>query len=72
VIPRVSRTLDGREVHIRSRYRTSLPGHARRRAPVYVDGQLAATLSGPTLADDFLRLLDEYVERRFGSSAPRS
>jgi (E)-4-hydroxy-3-methylbut-2-enyl-diphosphate synthase len=46
----------------------SLPGAGEDpRAPVYVDGKLAATLSGESMAADFLRLLDEYVERRFGS-----
>ena len=46
----------------------SLPGAGEDpRAPVYADRKLAATLSGPTMAADFLRLLDEYVERRFGS-----
>ena len=45
----------------------SLPGAGEDpRAPVYADGRLAATLSGPAMAEDFLRLLDEYVERRFG------
>jgi (E)-4-hydroxy-3-methylbut-2-enyl-diphosphate synthase len=45
----------------------SLPGAGEDpRAPVYVDGKLAATLGGPSMAEDFLRLLDEYVERRFG------
>jgi (E)-4-hydroxy-3-methylbut-2-enyl-diphosphate synthase len=45
----------------------SLPGAGEDpRAPVYVDGKLAATLSGPSMAEDFLRLLDEYVEKRFG------
>jgi (E)-4-hydroxy-3-methylbut-2-enyl-diphosphate synthase len=45
----------------------SLPGSGEDpRAPVYVDGKLAATLTGPSMAAEFLRLLDEYVERRFG------
>ncbi len=48
----------------------SLPGAGEDpRAPVYVDGKLAATLSGETMAEDFLRLLDEYVEKRFGGGA---
>ena len=42
------------------------PWPAHRWAPVYVEGKLAATLSGQTMAGDFLPLLDEYVERRFG------
>jgi len=50
----------------------SLPGTGEDpRAPVYVDGKLAATLKGDAIAEDFARLLDEYVERRFGAqSAP--
>ncbi len=44
----------------------SLPGTGEDpRAPVYVDGKLAVTLRGDTIAADFARLLDEYVERRF-------
>jgi (E)-4-hydroxy-3-methylbut-2-enyl-diphosphate synthase len=47
----------------------SLPGTGEDpRAPVYVDGTLAVTLRGETIAADFARLLDEYVERRFGAS----
>jgi (E)-4-hydroxy-3-methylbut-2-enyl-diphosphate synthase len=46
----------------------SLPGTGEDpRAPVYVDGRLATTLKGDAIAADFLRLLDEYVERRFGA-----
>jgi len=48
----------------------SLPGSAEDpRAPVYADGKLVATLTGPSLAEDFLRLLDEYVERRFAKGS---
>jgi (E)-4-hydroxy-3-methylbut-2-enyl-diphosphate synthase len=44
----------------------SLPGTGEEpRAPVYVDGRLAVTLKGETIAEDFARLLDEYVERRY-------
>ena len=51
----------------------SLPGTAEEpRAPVYVDGALKVTLKGDTIVADFLRLLDDYVEKRFGSSANRS
>ncbi|MFN2572547.1 MAG: flavodoxin-dependent (E)-4-hydroxy-3-methylbut-2-enyl-diphosphate synthase [Gemmatimonadales bacterium] len=47
----------------------SLTGTAEEpRAPVYVDGALKLTLKGDTIVADFLRLLDEYVERRFGSA----
>jgi (E)-4-hydroxy-3-methylbut-2-enyl-diphosphate synthase len=44
----------------------SLPGTAEDpKAPVYVDGQLRATLRGESIVPDFLAILDEYVERRF-------
>ena len=44
----------------------SLPGTGEDpRAPVYVDGKLAVTLKGDAIAEDFARLLDEYVEKRF-------
>ena len=44
----------------------SLPGTGEDpRAPVYVDGKLAVTLKGDRIAEEFARLLDEYVERRF-------
>jgi (E)-4-hydroxy-3-methylbut-2-enyl-diphosphate synthase len=35
---------------------------------VYVDGKLKVTLKGESIAADFARLLDEYVERRFGGT----
>jgi (E)-4-hydroxy-3-methylbut-2-enyl-diphosphate synthase len=48
----------------------SLPGTFEEpKAPVYVDGQLRVTLKGDTIVADFLTILEEYVERRFGSSA---
>jgi len=48
----------------------SLPGTAEEpRAPVYVDGALRVTLKGDTIVADFLRILDDYVEKRFGGSA---
>jgi len=44
----------------------SLPGTGEDpRAPVYVDGKLTVTLKGDRIAEDFARLLDEYVERRY-------
>jgi len=47
----------------------SLPGTAEEpRAPVYVDGALKVTLKGETIVADFLRILDDYVETRFGSA----
>ncbi len=51
----------------------SLPGTGEEpRAPVYVDGEKVATLEGPTLAEDFMRMVEEYVESRYapaGSAA---
>ena len=48
----------------------SLPGTAEEpRAPVYVDGALKVTLKGDTIVADFLRILDAYVEKRFGGGA---
>jgi len=48
----------------------SLPGTFEEpKAPVYVDGQLRVTLKGDTIVADFLKILEEYVERRFGRSA---
>ena len=49
----------------------SLPGTAEEpRAPVYVDGALKVTLKGETIVADFLRILDDYVEQRFGGGSP--
>jgi (E)-4-hydroxy-3-methylbut-2-enyl-diphosphate synthase len=45
----------------------SLPGTGEDpRAPVFVDGKLAVTLKGDAIAEDFAKLLDDYVTRRFG------
>ena len=44
----------------------SLPGTGEEpRAPVYVDGQKVATLEGPTLAEDFIAMVETYVEDNF-------
>jgi (E)-4-hydroxy-3-methylbut-2-enyl-diphosphate synthase len=49
----------------------SLPGTFEEpKAPVYVDGRLRVTLKGDTIVADFLRILDEYVETRYGTGAP--
>jgi (E)-4-hydroxy-3-methylbut-2-enyl-diphosphate synthase len=46
----------------------SLPGTGEDpRAPVYVDGKLVVTLKGPAIAEDFAKMLDEYVARRYGA-----
>ncbi len=48
----------------------SLPGTAEDpKAPVYVDGEHVTTLKGEGLVEDFKRILDDYVERRYGAAA---
>ena len=45
----------------------SLPGTGEQpTAPVFIDGQKAATLRGPTLSDDFKAMVADYIEKRFG------
>ena len=49
----------------------SLPGTFEEpKAPVYVDGRLKVTLKGDSIVADFLKILEEYVEKRYGSSPP--
>src|SRR4026209_377790 len=44
----------------------SLPGTFEEpKAPVFVDGALKLTLKGDTIVADFLKILDEYVEKRY-------
>jgi (E)-4-hydroxy-3-methylbut-2-enyl-diphosphate synthase len=44
----------------------SLPGTAEEpKAPVYVDGHLVKTLRGDTIVQDFIGMLNEYVERTY-------
>ena len=38
-------------------------------APVYVDGRLLLTLRGDNIVRDFKKILDDYVESRYGSTA---
>jgi len=38
-------------------------------APVYVDGRLMTTLRGNDIVDDFKKILDEYVQARYGSTS---
>jgi len=46
----------------------SLPGTAEDpKAPVYVDGQHVKTLQGEGLVEEFKRILDDYVARRYQS-----
>jgi len=45
----------------------SLPGTGETpTAPVFIDGQKAATLRGPNIAADFEKMVAQYIERRFG------
>ena len=49
----------------------SLPGTFEEpKAPVYVDGKLMVTLKGETIVPEFLRILDDYVERTYGARTP--
>ena len=46
----------------------SLPGTFEEPvAPVFVDGALRTTLRGEKLVDEFITILDDYVERRYGA-----
>ncbi|MDH4044835.1 MAG: flavodoxin-dependent (E)-4-hydroxy-3-methylbut-2-enyl-diphosphate synthase [Gemmatimonadota bacterium] len=48
----------------------SLPGTFEEpKAPVYMDGELLRTLRGDTIVQEFIEILDDYVERRFGHAA---
>jgi (E)-4-hydroxy-3-methylbut-2-enyl-diphosphate synthase len=45
----------------------SLPGTFEEPvAPVFIDGKLDRTLRGEGLVDDFIAILEDYVERRYG------
>ncbi len=47
----------------------SLPGTFEEpKAPVFVDGTLKLTLKGDTIVADFLKILEEYVESRYGAA----
>ncbi len=47
----------------------SLPGTGESpAAPVFIDGQKAMTLRGPTIASDFQSIVADYIERRWGAS----
>mgnify|MGYP005840028337 CR=1 FL=1 len=48
----------------------SLPGTFEEpKAPVFVDGRLLTTLKGDTIVADFLRILDDYVARRYARTS---
>jgi (E)-4-hydroxy-3-methylbut-2-enyl-diphosphate synthase len=47
----------------------SLPGTFEEpKAPVYVDGKLRTTLRGDAIVADFLRILEDYVDTRYGAA----
>jgi (E)-4-hydroxy-3-methylbut-2-enyl-diphosphate synthase len=49
----------------------SLPGTFEEpKAPVYVDGKLFVTLKGDNIVPEFLKILDDYVERNYGAPVP--
>ena len=51
----------------------SLPGTGEApAAPVFIDGEKRMTLRGDSIAADFQRIVEDYIEKRFGASAPIS
>jgi (E)-4-hydroxy-3-methylbut-2-enyl-diphosphate synthase len=51
----------------------SLPGTFEEpKAPVYVDGRLVTTLRGEGIVPEFLKILDEYVDRTYPASLERA
>jgi (E)-4-hydroxy-3-methylbut-2-enyl-diphosphate synthase len=49
----------------------SLPGTFEEpKAPVFVDGALKLTLKGDHIVAEFLKILDDYVEKRYAPSRP--
>jgi (E)-4-hydroxy-3-methylbut-2-enyl-diphosphate synthase len=50
----------------------SLPGTGETpAAPVFIDGKKAMTLRGPTLAEDFMRIVEDYIAERYGKHGER-
>jgi len=48
----------------------SLPGTGEApAAPVFVDGEKSVTLRGEHIAQEFVALIDAYVDRKFGIAA---
>jgi (E)-4-hydroxy-3-methylbut-2-enyl-diphosphate synthase len=48
----------------------SLPGTGEApAAPVFIDGEKALTLRGDGIAEEFHRIVENYIERRFGAAA---
>jgi (E)-4-hydroxy-3-methylbut-2-enyl-diphosphate synthase len=51
----------------------SLPGTFEEpKAPVFVDGRLMTTLRGEHIVRDFIKILDDYVENRYGTAAKQA
>jgi (E)-4-hydroxy-3-methylbut-2-enyl-diphosphate synthase len=50
----------------------SLPGTGETpTAPVFIDGTKAATLRGPSIAQEFKQIVADYVERTYGAARGR-
>jgi (E)-4-hydroxy-3-methylbut-2-enyl-diphosphate synthase len=48
----------------------SLPGTGERPvAPVYIDGKKDVTLKGERIAEEFQQIVEQYIERRYGTNA---
>jgi (E)-4-hydroxy-3-methylbut-2-enyl-diphosphate synthase len=48
----------------------SLPGTGEQpAAPVFIDGKKVMTLRGAHIADDFKKVVEDYIEKRFGAPA---
>src|SRR6266568_3111069 len=48
----------------------SLPGTGEApAAPVFIDGEKALTLRGDNIAQDFHKIVEDYIERRFGAKS---
>jgi (E)-4-hydroxy-3-methylbut-2-enyl-diphosphate synthase len=48
----------------------SLPGTGEApAAPVFIDGQKAMTLRGDRIAAEFHQIVENYIEKRFGSQS---
>ena len=48
----------------------SLPGTGEQpAAPVFIDGRKAMTLRGPNIASEFKTIVEDYIEKRYGTKA---
>ncbi|MDB5913109.1 MAG: ispG [Ramlibacter sp.] len=51
----------------------SLPGTGEApAAPVFIDGQKALTLRGENIANEFHQIVENYIEKRFGTPVPET